>query len=178
MKETLREREYSSVPIEGKWFRVNPVAIDQNLFKEERENSRQEKTRQLILEAFEKMKKNSKYARTFKTMIPTKTWEERSISEHEMLANELGDHIADWVEQALEWAQRIYNGESWEDICNKKDMANWYRLVYWKNGYPGIVGGSRHYLYDFSSSDVCTNPNDVKKFIYNKIVPLVADYDD
>ena len=42
-------------PTEEKWFRVTPLAIDQNLFKKERSDTRQEDTRQLILEAFEEM---------------------------------------------------------------------------------------------------------------------------
>ena len=31
--------------------------------------------------------------------------------------------MADWVEQAFEWAQRISNGESWKTICNDADTA-------------------------------------------------------
>jgi len=128
---------------ESKWFEVNPSAIDQNLFKEKRSDSRQEETRQLILEAFEELKKHPERNEAFKTLIPEKTWECKTIGELKKMATQLGDHIADWVEQSLEWAQRIANGESWEAICNEEDTANWYRLVVWKNGYTRLVGGSR-----------------------------------
>ena len=150
-------------PTEGKGFDVNPLAINQKLFKKEREDSRQESTRKLIVEAFSEVKKNpEKYAKPFQTLMPKKTWSSKTVAELKELAESLGDCIADWVHQALEWAQRIANGESWETICNEVDTANWYRLVVWKNGYARLVGGSRvydNYLpssyvhnYDFNSS--------------------------
>ena len=167
--------EVAQVPTEGKWFRVDPLAIDQNLFKEKREDSRQEATRQYILQAFEEMKKNSKYARPFKTMIPEKTWERKTVKELKELAKSLGDHNADWVEQALEWAQRIANGESWEDICNKKDTANWYRLVVWKNGYARLVGGSQEDCNYHPASTVFSYSCKDGGTIYYT-VPLVVSY--
>ena len=153
----------AKVPTEGQWFEVNPQAITQNLFQKKRKNERQEKTRNLILEAFAEMQSSpEKYRRKFKTMMPMKTWTSKTVEGLNLLACELGDHNADWVEQALEWAQRICNGESWEAVCNNADTANWYRLVVWKNGYARPVGGSRIYndcapasavfLYDCSSN--------------------------
>lgn len=131
-------------PTEDKWFEVNPQAIDQSLFQKERKDERQEKTRRLILEAFAEVKNSpEKYGKKFKTMMPKKSWKSKTVKELKQLACELGNHNADWVEQALEWAQRICNGESWEVICNNADTANWYRLVVWKNGYARLVGGSR-----------------------------------
>jgi len=154
IKETERTMEVAQALTEGKLFKVDPLAIDQALFKKKRRDSRQEETRQLILEAFEEMKKNSKYAKAFKTMMPEKTWNSKTVRELKELANRLGDHNADWVEQALEWAQRIANGESWEKICNRSDMANWYRLVVWKNGDTRLVGGSRKVDFYNSASGV------------------------
>lgn len=131
-------------PTEGVPFEVNPLDIDRNLFQEKRKDSRQEWTRQLILEAFTKMDEDpTRYGKPFKTLMPEKTWRWKYVSDLIELAKNLGDHDADWVEQALEWAQRISNGETWEDICNNPDTANWYRLVKWKNGYYRLVGGSR-----------------------------------
>lgn len=137
--------EVVQTPTEGKWFEVRPAEIDQRLFSEKKSDQSQERTRQLILEAFAKMKNNSKYARTFKTLMPEKTWNEKSGNELRAIACILGDHMADWVEQALEWAQRIANGETWKEVCNDPDTANWYRLIVWKNGYTRLVGGSRKY---------------------------------
>ena len=178
MKETLQEREYASVPTEGKWFRVNPLEIDQNLFKEEkRGNISQEVTRLLILEAFEEMKKHSKYARPFKTMMPEKTWVSKTAGQLKELACKLGNHNSDWVEQALEWAQRIYNGETWEDICNKADTANWYRSVVWKNGFIRLVGGSYKANFSNPASYIANYDYNNYERITNFVIPLIVAYD-
>ncbi len=134
----------AQVPTEDQWFEVNPQTINQSLFKKKRKDERQERTRKLILGAFAEVKSSpEKYGRKFKTMMLKKTWTFKTVAELKQLACEFGNHNADWVEQALEWAQRICNGESWEAVCNNADTANWYRLVVWKNGYARLVGGSR-----------------------------------
>ena len=168
--------EVAQRPTEGKLFKVDPLSIDQELFKKKRRDSRQEATRQYILEAFEEVKKNSKYAKPFKTLMPEKTWNSKTVSELKELASSLGDHNADWVEQALEWAQRIANGEAWEEICNKRDTANWYRLVVWKNGYARLVGGSR-YDHDFAPACDVSNLNYNDSYNFNYTVPLVVLYE-
>ena len=96
----------------------------------------------------------TRYGNPFKTLMPEKTWRWKYVSELKKLATKLGNHEADWVEQAIEWAQRISNGETWEDICNNPDTANCYRLVKWKNGYYRLVGGSRKDYDDHPASDV------------------------
>ena len=163
-------------PREGKWFQVNPLAIDQKLFKKERKDLRQESTRNLILEAFTKIKENpEKYGRSFQTMIPNKTWESKTIKELKELATSLGDCVADWVHQVLEWAQRIANGESWEAVCNETDTANWYRLVVWKNNYARFFGGSSKDILFLPAShinDFTHYPNNS----VNSVVPLVVLY--
>ncbi len=167
------ETEMVQTPTEGKWFEVRPAEIDQRLFLEEKSDQRQEKTRQLILEAFAEMKNNSKYARPFKTLRPEKAWDMKKVKELEGLACNLGGHVADWVEQALEWAQRIANGETWKAVCNDPDTANWYRLIEWKNGYTRLVGGSRKNIFNSPASDVGSydfGPNRCLHFT----VPLVV----
>ncbi len=163
-------------PTEGVPFEVNPSEIDRNLFQEKREDSRQEWTRQLILEAFTKMDEDpTRYGKPFKTLMPEKTYEGKPVSELIKLANKLGDHIADWVEQALEWAQRISNGETWEDICDNQDTANWRRLVKWKNDYYRLVGGSRKFSNNNPASYVSIDYfGSSDKF--NITVPLVVLY--
>lgn len=164
-------------PTEGEWFMVDPNSINQNLFQKKRNDSRQEKTRKIILEAFIEVKNNpKKYAKPFKIMMPKKTWLNKEIKELIELAEKDGNHIADWVEQALEWAQRISNGESWEAICNNPDTAKWYRLVIWKNGKYKIVGGSSERHSNHSASDIDTN------VLYSvdrldSIIPSIVDYD-
>ncbi len=146
----------AQVPTEDQWFEVNPQTINQSLFKKKRKDERQERTRKLILEAFAEVDKHpEKYASAFYTLMPEKKWNGyKTVAELNAYANDLDGQMADWVEQALEWAQRLFNGESWETICNNADTANWYRLVVWKNGYARLVGGSRNSYVDNPASDV------------------------
>lgn len=153
IQEVTTTAKVTQKPTEGVWFEVKPQDIDQKLFEKKREDYWQEETRKSILEAFAKMKENpEKYGKNFKTMMPQKTSSLKTCKQFIEMAGELGDHIADGVEQALEWAQRITNGESWQSICNEKDEANWYRLVLWKYGMASIVGGSVCRDSDFSAS--------------------------
>lgn len=153
----------AQVPTEDQWFEVNPQTINQSLFKEKRKDERQERTRKLILEAFAEVDKHpEKYASAFYTLMPEKKWNDyKTVAELKAYANDLDGQMADWVEQALEWAQRLFNGESWETICNNADTANWYRVILWENGCYRLVGGSRNsngnnpasgvFNYDFAS---------------------------
>ena len=163
-------------PTEGDPFEVNPPGINRTLFQVKREDPNQETMRQLILEAFTKKDENpEKYGKPFKTLMPEKTWDWKTVGELKELATKLGDHIADWVEQALEWAQRIQNGETWEAICNEPDTAKWYRLVQWKNGCYGIVGGARRAGCPAPATIVlCKDRDRVRKT--QSAVPLVVLY--
>lgn len=138
-----KEYEAAQKPFEGRFFDVNPKSIDQTVFKNRRKDHKQEKVRRLILEALLEMERDpEKYSEAFMSFIHEKTWNDtKTVSELEEFCSNLGGHMADWVEQALEWAQRISNGEEWADICNKPDTANWFRLVKWKRGFARIIGG-------------------------------------
>lgn len=161
-------------PEEGKWFEVNPETINQKLFEERRKDSQQEEARKLIQEAFAAVKSNpEKYASSFKTLMSEKTWNYKTVAELKELATILRDHMADWVEQALEWAQRIQNGESWETLCNDVDTANCYRLIAWKNGYTRLVGGSRKFSNNIPASGV-SNGNYYSDDELSNTVPLVV----
>ena len=165
-------------PTEDAWFEVKPQAIAQKLFEKKRTDQRQEATRQIILEAFAEMKDNpEKYGKNFKTMMPKKTWVCKSVQQLKYMASQLGDHNADWVEQALEWAQRIANGESWKNICKDKDTANWYRLVIWKDGYAHLVGGSACYSSIGPASFVSSGDFSGDYNLYYA-VPLVVIYEE
>lgn len=133
----------TKVPTENRWFEVKPKAINRSLFEKKRKDMVQEKTRQLILKAFIQMDSEpEKYANDFKTMFPKKIWKYKTVADLKKLATILGDHNADWVEQALEWAQRINNGETWEELCNSQDTSKWYRTVIWSDKSVRLVGGS------------------------------------
>lgn len=178
--ETIEETSTAKVapkPTEGMWFEVKPLAIDQKLFQKERKNNKQETARRRICEAFAKVNaKPEKYGKNFKTMMPNKTWNSMSVKELIELASNLGDHNANWVEQALEWAQRIANGESWETICNNDDTANWYRLVVWTSGNLHRVGGSVYSRYNSPASVIHTYTY-IDKDTLKHTVPLVVLYE-
>lgn len=167
----------AEAPVQGKWFEVKPLEIRQSLFQKQRVDVRQERTRILILEAFLEVKMNPrKYGRNFKTKMPKKTWDKKSVKDLKKEARKYCNScIADWVEQALEWAQRIDNGESWESLCNKDDTAEYMRLVVWKNGSARIVGGGLEWK--IPPSDVFDS-NYPTHCVLDDVVPLVVSYPD
>jgi len=104
-------------------------------------------------------------------MFPIKTWKVKSVQELEALACKNGNYLATWVEQALEWAQRIQNGESWEDLCNMPDTSKWCRLILWDNSHYRLVG-------DFRSCTIngiytCWAATDISEsdFYLNSLIP-------
>lgn len=158
-------------PAEGEWFEVTPEAINRKLFKKKRKG-KQEETRQLILEAFEEVKHNpDKYGKTFKTIIPEKNWKVMNIEKAQNLAKQFKGHVADWVEQALEWAQRINNGETWEELCDKPDETKNYRMIIWKNNHIRMIGGSDKHNY--SATDICYYDFSFDDNFFD-VVPLIA----
>ncbi len=175
MSEECHTPEVAQTPSEGKLFEVNPLGMDRSRFKKPREDLRQEWTRKIIQEAFAEVdKQHEKYASPFYTLIPKKNWDDyKPVVGLKEYAKDLGGLMADWVEQALEWAQRISNGESWKTICNDIDTANCYRMIVWKNGCTRLVGGSRIFDNHNAASDVSL---DVSSFDdrLNYTVPLVV----
>ncbi len=139
----LKTYPIAKTPTEGMWFEVDPKAIDQKLFFEERKDNNQEWMRLVIREAFKEMRKNPEYKRKFMTHVPKKTWVIKTFAEMQSFAEGRGDHMTTWVEQALEWAQRIHNGESWETLCNTPDTIKWFKAVEWKGGVA-LIGGENY----------------------------------
>lgn len=167
--------EIAQTPTEGKLFEVNPLGMDRSPFEKKRGDKLQERTRQIINEAFVEVdKQTQKYAESFYTMIPPKTWiDYKTVDELKQYAKDLRGQMADWVEQALEWAQRICNGESWETVCNNPDIAKSYRMIVWKNGCARRVGGS---YYDSGyNTATCVFSSDYNSgFSFYDTVPLVV----
>lgn len=182
-KETHKQNEQKTIQklVEGKCFEVNPKTINQELFSKRRKKLGQECTRQIILEAFSKVKEEpEKYGRPFKTMIMEKTWSsEMSLQELKEVAQVSGDHMADLYEQALEWAQRIANGEKWKSVCNEPDTADWYRLI--KNrDHSGVllVGGGLKCEDSSPKSNLSTFFPDFAQRQGTLSVPLVVIYEE
>lgn len=128
-------------PTEGKWFKVNPKSINRALFDNKRSDREQERVRKLILEAFAEVDRNLKYQEPFEILVPVRTkgfYFEKDVKD---FAIKIGDSQTNWIEQALEWAQRISNGESWQSLCNVPDYNQWFRLIIGKNNKSWFVGG-------------------------------------
>lgn len=169
--------DVGETPTDGKMFKVNPSEIDRSKFEKPMSNIKQENTRQIILRAFAEVDENpEKYACLFYTFVPgNEGWLHlEPVKYFKEYAIKLEGDLADWVEQAMEWAQRISNGESWETICNIPDTLIETRLVKWDNGFYKSIGGSR------GASNVCTPPSYVgeddydldKRLLSNK--PLIV----
>ena len=173
--------EVTVKPSEGRWFIVEPKKIIREIFLKKRNNPEQENVRQLILIALDEVEKDpNKYGHKFKTMFPFRYWQRnrgKQIRDLDGMAKIIGDHMADEIEQYLEWAQRIQNGESWEELCNMQDVAPSYRVIKTQeNPYlHRIVGGARDR--DAFASPTCMN--DEKYTHYEKVgctVPLIVSY--
>ncbi len=165
-------------PVEGKWFLVNPAKLDFNFLDAPRRNTKEEETRILITDAMHELEKYpEKYNSPFRTLVPIcKVSTAKVINDFRRFSQNSGDGIADWVHQALEWAQRINNGESWNDICIKPDRMRCYRLIEWKNGFIRFVGGTN--LGSFKCAATAVGKTDWKmkdKVFY--AVPLIVKYD-
>lgn len=173
-----KETKPTKTIAKGKYFDVIPSSIDRSLFQEKRENKQQEWTRQFILEAFDKVYSYpKKYAKPFKLMIPElmipeKIWVRTDLQELLGLDRKLGDHIADWVELALVWAQRISNGDTWEDLCNnnKLDTRICSRLFKWMDGFYRLVAGTE-------GTEIYYKENLDCRFLDNTI-PLFVSYEE
>lgn len=130
----------------GELFEVNPLSIDATIFEHARKNRKQEWTRLRILEALAVVcEQPEKYAKPFWLLVPDKKWEgKKTGAELKQYAKDCGGYMSIWVEQALGWAQRLSNGESWGSVCNDIDRHKWYRMIVWKNGLGRIVGYSKY----------------------------------
>lgn len=134
----IHVREVQSPPRTDIWYVVNPLDIDQELFEEERPDEKQEKTRQTILKAFAMLNSNPiKYGAKFMSTVPYHSGESYLSTTGKIIL------VGTEFEQVIEWAQRIANGETWEDMCNKKDTMNAYRIIYSDNERKEeiLVGG-------------------------------------
>lgn len=160
--------EIAQTPTEGKLFEVRPLDIDRNRFKGPWYDHNL--LRKFILKAFDQVDKYpKKYATPFYTLIPEKNWNDyKTVAELTVYANELGGRTADWVEQGLEWAQRLSNGESIYYLCITDDITSkWRRMICWSNGYYKLVGG-----YEREATWVNNNSLPLNYKLY-KSVPLV-----
>ena len=183
-----RTKQKSSKPIcrpkKGVPFEVNPLEIDRNIFLEERKDEWQEKTRKHILDAFTEVDAHPEdYGKTFWTLRPYgNCWKHSrdhfyTIDDHKAIARSRGGHLANLIEQALEWAQRLQNGESWEALCNKIETDDWFKLIEVKKGFYRTVGGSCKLGYCLPASSLSDNVYDDR--VYNRpdyTMPLVVRY--
>ena len=89
----MNNEKSGQIPEKGKWFNVNPLEIDKELFQKRRKDPEQEKTRRLILEAFKEFESNPfKYKRNFRTMVPKRGLGSRPVQQLFDIAEKLGKH--------------------------------------------------------------------------------------
>ena len=164
-------------PVEGKWFQVNPEKLDFSFFEKPIRNIKQEEIRLLILEAKnELLSKQEKYMRPFCTLIPSLDLSfGKSILDLKLYSKKRGDCMANWVEQCLEWVQRVNNGESWNKICIMPDNTRNYRLVEWKNGSIRFFGGSSRSQIRYPATTIGKTDWGPKEKVY-QAVPLIVKY--
>lgn len=167
-------------PIDNEWFEVKPHTIDRKLFEKPRKDNYQEECRRTILKAFDVIEHKPEYGRDFETLMPTAV---TSGTGEKLLqiAQDFNGHTANWIEQALEWAQRIANGESWRALCNYQDTANYFRFVEWTPRHCRIIGGSTRYKHLFQNGNFA-RPTSVSLDIltiegyHECTIPLVVRY--
>ena len=121
IKFTLNGRAKYEYLINEECYYVNPKTISRDIFMNERVDEQQEFIRKTILIAFSHMDYSIELLKPFKAMLPKKTWNMKTVIELEAVANMIGNGIAECDHQALIWAQRISNGETWESVCNEKN---------------------------------------------------------
>ena len=163
------------VPKEGIWFKVVTKEIDRELFSQKRDDTMQEITRRVILKAFDEIRMDQKLNEPFETLVPKKYWKDEKTMQYlrEKVAAEEGGTIATWIELALEWAQRISNGETWEIICNEDDTMSYFRLVIWEYCSPVIVGGAVENDFYFPPATIHPTTFGMDPIVYGT-VPLIV----
>ena len=153
-------------PEKGKWFEVNPSTINQKLFQKKREDPQEERVRKLILDAFaEAKRKPEKYSKKFQTLILKKKWKQKTIKEFREIATSLDGFIANWIHFGFTCAQRIQNGEGWNEVDEVVVVTD-------KDGYLLLVGGQNGYGLNNSIDCIYGSLTSISD------VPLIARYVD
>ena len=151
-------------PEKGKWFEVNPSTINQKLFQKKREDPQEERVRKLILDAFaEAKRKPEKYSKKFQTLILKKKWKQKTIKEFRKIATSLDGFIANWIHFGFTCAQRIQNGEEWNEVDEVVVVTD-------KHGYLLLVGGQNGYGLNNSIDCIYGSLTSISD------VPLIARY--
>lgn len=159
--------------IEGTLFLVKPMEIDRSLFEKNKliGDANREWIGEIIREAFEEFdNEHEKYGAQFYIFIPEKKWEGYiKVQTLKNYAKKCGGRVTDWVEWALQQAQRILNGESWEVVCDGIVLSPKIVMILWKKRRYRVVGNlCLHYavfpLYEVDRSGY---------YSYNKIKNVV-----
>lgn len=155
---------------EGKWIKVVPEWICEGLFSTPRESREEEQLRRKIVVALAEAKKNEKYKKTFYFLVPK---EPENKTFNQILADAKKENLAimDWVWQGLEWAFRITQGESWENICLNPDTSSWFRVIKSKESTYEVWGGARR-LSAHIPETTCLSTIRNYEYTYKQEVPV------
>ncbi len=166
-------------PVEGEWFDVEPYRINRKLFEDDRQDKEQQFTLGNIRKAFQWLD-SSPYenGRPFKILIPKKTWGTITIREMLDITKTFGGNMSTGFETDFLWAQIINNGETWENLCNKPDTLNYYRLVNWgkENSVIFLTGGALKGSINYSATHVETLRSLSLDAVPSKAVPQITCY--
>lgn len=162
--------EHEESLTEGKWIKVVPEWICEGLFSTPRESREEEQLRRKIVVALAEAKKNEKYKKTFYFLVPK---EPENKTFNQILADAKKENLAimDWVWQGLEWAFRITQGESWENICLNPDTSSWFRVIKSKESTYEVWGGARR-LSAHIPETTCLSTIRNYEYTYKQEVPV------
>lgn len=158
---------------------VKPLEIEQQQFHRPRKDESQECLRQMILEAFVELERKPEiFGQPFTIIIPSKTWEGgKKVCELKEISSSIGDHMANWVEMSLTWANQISKSKrNWDKLSNCPDESEWFRLIVWKDGCTRLMGGSSYTQQTHTMTDIFSVSYGLQEKLYDT-VPAVVRYE-
>lgn len=186
MKNENRTIEYAKKPKAGHKFCVDLQSIDVEKIEKMPCKVYYEGIKKVVLYALKLAQvMPAKYGNRFYTYIPYleelefDDFKFEVVSQLVEFGSKIGDHCADWIEQGLEWAQRIQNGEDFVSLCEIQDAIEYSRIVVFDDDMLWNVGGGGNDVHSY-----CVPPADVVPTRYDttldkiRYVPLVVGYED
>ena len=154
------------------WKKIELSAIKRRKFLFKRLDPSQEVIRKLIRQALKEAKKNKGHYSSFELMVP----EQHLGNGLDSMINGAKSYhaeIANWIEQALEWAYRISEGESWKSLCNEPDDSEFFRVIFWKDDEVAFIGDGCNYCIRPQTS-ILTDFFAANELCYGCSVPLLV----
>lgn len=163
--ERLLEKEFSkrkptmSKLKVGEWFRIDREVIDQ---QKEEIHSQCEGAGDAGKKLWERFEKSNEvadadpeqYPRLIETYIFELDWKSKTEQEMRDMCDLQGDGMCDEVICDLELQMRICNGEPMEYLLTKEDRLPCVRVIQFRDGNTGFIGGGSEYGYKYPPTDI------------------------